>query len=33
IVINLAASRAEGALFSAQLLKLVRLTGPETSPP
>jgi hypothetical protein len=33
IVINLAASRAEGALFSAQLLKLVRLTGPETSAP
>ena len=33
IVINLAASRAEGAIFSAQLLKLVRLTGPETSGP
>jgi hypothetical protein len=31
IVINLSASRAEGALFSADLLKLVRITGEETA--
>lgn len=30
IVINLAASRAEGAEFSAQVLKLARLAGPKT---
>ncbi|MFL5494852.1 MAG: YfiR/HmsC family protein [Gemmatimonadales bacterium] len=33
IVINLAASRAEGAAFAGQLLKLARLTGPEVSDP
>ncbi len=33
IVVNLAASRAEGAQFSADLLKLVRLTGRETLAP
>jgi hypothetical protein len=33
IVINLAASRAEGAVFAGQLLKLARLTGPEVSRP
>jgi hypothetical protein len=31
IVINLAASKAEGAAFAGQLLKLARLTGPEDS--
>jgi hypothetical protein len=33
IVINLAASRAEGAAFAGQLLSLARLTGPESSAP
>ena len=33
IVVNLAASRAEGAAFSAQLLNLARLTGPKTLEP
>ncbi len=33
IVINLAASRAEGAEFSAELLKLVRLAGPKDVAP
>jgi hypothetical protein len=33
IVINLAASRAEGAAFAGQLLKLARLTGPDVSGP
>jgi hypothetical protein len=33
IVINLEASRAEGAVFSAQLLKLVRLTGAKSVRP
>ena len=33
IVINLAASRAEGAVFAGQLLKLARLTGPDGSGP
>jgi hypothetical protein len=33
IVINLAASKAEGAAFAGQLLKLARLTGPEHSVP
>jgi hypothetical protein len=33
IVINLAASRAEGAAFAGQLLKLARLTRPEASAP
>jgi hypothetical protein len=33
IVINLAASRAEGAEFSAELLKLARLTGPKALTP
>jgi hypothetical protein len=33
IVINLAASRAEGAAFAGQLLKLARLTGPEAAAP
>ena len=33
IVINLAASKAEGAAFTGQLLKLARLTGPEASAP
>jgi hypothetical protein len=33
IVINLEASRAEGAVFSAQLLKLVRLTGAKSVGP
>jgi hypothetical protein len=33
IVINLAASRAEGAVFAGQLLKLARLTGPDASGP
>lgn len=33
IVINLAASRAEGADFSAQLLKLARLAGPKVLEP
>jgi YfiR/HmsC-like len=32
IVINLAASRAEGADFSAELLKLARLAGPKALP-
>ena len=31
IVINLLASRAEGALFSADLLKLARITGAEAA--
>ena len=33
IVINLAASRAEGAAFAGQLLKLARLTDPDMSGP
>jgi hypothetical protein len=33
IVINLAVSRAEGADFSAELLKLARLAGPKALTP